>query len=150
MKNTDAATGSILILVGVLVAYITIRGLWSLVILSLVYPWDVELKSGVSAPSSSTPPFSIKTTNVAPGNPVPSYKTNTGKVIQFPSLPINPAIAKGQLPQTTTSTAAPTGFRLPSINIPKPAEWLSLVGAGAGAIWTAISGIVENPPPILP
>lgn len=43
MDDGDAATGAILIAIGLLAAYASIRGRWAMLALAILYPWDVQV-----------------------------------------------------------------------------------------------------------
>lgn len=62
------------VLLGVLVIYITVRNLWRPVILSLLYPWDVQL--GASPTSTSATSTSASAPN--PANTVAGSAAGAG------------------------------------------------------------------------
>ena len=87
MKNRDVTAVAGFILLGVLVIYVTVRGLWRVLLLSILYPWDVAIGTGsVSSAASSN----IVTPNTSAGptpssSPAPS-STSSSPTFSLPSL----------------------------------------------------------------
>lgn len=96
MKNRDVTAVAGFILLGVLVIYVTVRGLWRVLLLSILYPWDVAIGTGsVSSAASSN----IVTPNTSAGpTPKPTPKPTTSST-----------------PAPSSTSSSPT-FSLPSLS----------------------------------
>ena len=148
MNQRDMATGLILMVLGVGVAYVTIRRLWPLVLLSLFYPWDVCMKSGTTGKTvTHLPPAQAGgTTPPAVTPPAAAGGTGTQPVAgASPSLLTDPFLFNlnpATTPAPTSTPAAPAAASQPIW------QWSRLnpfAGIGLGTVGaTGVMGVVGN------
>lgn len=87
MVKKDITTTASFVLLGIFVIYVTVRGLWRPLLVSLLYPWDVQLGSTANAgPLLGTAAQNLKTLQSQPGNTVAGAASGNASGAQNPNL----------------------------------------------------------------
>lgn len=136
MNQRDMATGMILILGGVGVAYITIRRLWPLVLLSLFYPWDV---CPTSSSSGATPtPSNLIPSQTTPPNQPTSIVPTTGSQTVTPQT----ITTVGNNPNPFANGAGGSGVTIITTGNSEPTNPPQTQPLAPAANWTSVGAKV--------